>query len=301
MNYARDTTAGAEGLALLDVLHARRPAVPVVVMTAWSTIDLAVEAMRRGASDFITKPWDNERVLGVLARQTGRTYELSIAQRVQRRLLPAPRFSAPGVEYECVFRPAGDIGGDLCDVFETGPGASAFLLGDVAGKGTGAALLMANLQATMRGHRELAGEPARLMKRANQLFYQSTAPEHYATLFFGLYDAASRTLRYVNCGHPAAVLLRAAGEIERLEATGLVLGAFDHAEFAERELPIGAGDRLVLFSDGVSEARPDEDDAWAVDCIRMLGRAGSTALAESLAMAAATSSDDVTVLDLRFH
>jgi phosphoserine phosphatase RsbU/P len=300
MNYARDTTSGAEGLALLDMLHARRPEVPVVVMTAWSTIDLAVEAMRRGASDFITKPWENDRVLAVLAKQTGKTHELSIARRVQRRLLPGPRFSAPGVEYECAFRPAGDVGGDLCDVFET-DGGSAFLLGDVAGKGTGAALLMANLQATIRGHRELAGEPARLIARANRLFYQSTAPEHYATLFFGLYEATSRTLRYVNCGHPPAVLLRASGEIERLESTGLVLGAFEHTVFEERELRIGTGDRLVVFSDGVSEARPDEDDAWAVDCIGMLGRAGSTALAESLAMAAAGSTDDVTVLDLRFY
>jgi serine phosphatase RsbU (regulator of sigma subunit) len=207
MNYARDTTSGAEGLALLGMLHARRP---------------------------------------------------------------------------------------------EDAGASAFLLGDVAGKGTGAALLMANLQGTIRGNRELAGEPARLITRTNQLFYQSTAPEHYATLFFGVYEAVGRTLRYVNCGHPPAVLLRADGEIERLDPTGLVLGAFEHAVFEERELQIAEGDRLVIFSDGVSEARPDEDDAWAVDCIRMLGRARSTALAESLAMAAAGSTDDVTVLDLRF-
>jgi FixJ family two-component response regulator len=69
MHYARDTTSGAEGLALLDMLRAQRPEVPVIVMTAWSTIDLAVEAMRRGASDFITKPWENERVLEVLSKQ----------------------------------------------------------------------------------------------------------------------------------------------------------------------------------------------------------------------------------------
>src|SRR5580693_5288406 len=98
MNYARDTTSGAEGLALLDTLHAQRPEVPVIVMTAWSTIDLAVEAMRRGASDFITKPGENERVLEVLSKQAGKSHELSIARRVQRRLLPGPRFSAPGMK-----------------------------------------------------------------------------------------------------------------------------------------------------------------------------------------------------------
>jgi sigma-B regulation protein RsbU (phosphoserine phosphatase) len=293
MNYARDTTSGAEGLALLDMLRARRPEVPVVVMTAWSTIDLAVEAMRRGASDFITKPWENERVLEVLAKQAGRTQELSVARRIQRRLLPAPHFSLPGAQCEFVFRPAGDIGGDLCDVMATGPASSVFLLGDVAGKGTGAAILMASLQATIRGNPELAGTPARLMARANRLFFQSTEPEHYASLFFGSYDAERRTLNYVNGGHPAPVLLRAEGSWERLESTGLVLGAFANSTFEERDIDIAPGDRLVLFSDGVSEAR-GEDDAWVVDCLRV------NASAEALAMAASTSSDDVTVLDLRF-
>jgi len=301
MNYARDTTSGAEGLALLDTLHAQRPEVPVIVMTAWSTIDLAVEAMRRGASDFITKPWENSHVLDVLAKQSGRGQELSIARRVQRRLLPKPRFSAPGMRCECVFRPAGEIGGDLCDVFTTGPRTSALLLGDVSGKGTGAAILMANLQATLRSAHELAGNPLRLIERANRLFFDSTEPEHYATLFFGTYDADARILRYVNCGHPAPVLLRASGEAERLDSTGLVLGAFADAGFEERSVNISEGDRLVLFSDGVSEARSDDDDdQWVVECLRILSRAGSKALAESLAMAAALSPDDVTVLDVRF-
>ncbi|MDQ1470356.1 MAG: phosphoserine phosphatase RsbU/P [Bryobacterales bacterium] len=299
MNYARDTTSGLEGLALLDMLHAQMPEVPVIVMTAWSTIDLAVDAMRRGATDFITKPWDNERVLSLVARQTARRNELSIAHRVQRRLLPRPRFSVSGIDCECVFRPAGEIGGDLCDVFETGPDSAAFLLGDVSGKGIGAAMLMANLHGTIRSNHDLACEPARLITRVNRLFFQSTSPEHYATLFFGCYNSGTRTLRYVNCGHPPAVLLRSNSEVERLEPTGLVLGAFDGAVFEERTVQMSAGDRIVLFSDGVSEARPDDDDSWVVECIRMLGRAGSKSLAQSLAMAA-VSTDDVTVLDLRF-
>jgi sigma-B regulation protein RsbU (phosphoserine phosphatase) len=300
MNYARDTTSGAEGLALLDALHARRPEVPVIVMTAWSTIDLAVEAMRRGAADFITKPWENERVLDVLAKQSNRSRELSVARRVQRRLLPPSHFRAPGMLCECVFRPAGDIGGDLCDVFETGRHSAALLLGDVSGKGTGAAILMASLQATIRSSQDLSGQPSKLTDRANRLFFQSTEPEHYATLFYGSYDAETRALRYVNCGHPAPVLLRRDGAVERLESTGMVLGAFADAVFEERRVTLRDGDRLVLFSDGVSEARENEDDRWVVECLRMLHRAGSDVLAESLAMAASDASDDVTVLDIRF-
>jgi sigma-B regulation protein RsbU (phosphoserine phosphatase) len=300
MNYARDTTSGSEGLALLDVLRARHPTVPVVVMTAWSTIDLAVEAMRRGASDFITKPWENDRVLEVLAKQAGKNQELSVARRVQRRLLPSSSAVVPGMKYECVFRPSGEVGGDLCDVFTTGPASSAFLLGDVSGKGTGAAILMANLHAIIRSNRHLAATPSDLISRANGLFFQSTSPEHYATLFFGSYDADRRILSWVNCGHPPAVLLRANGSFERLDATGLVLGAFENAAFDERRVNVNPGDRLVIFSDGVSEAREDEDDSWVAECVRLLGRADSKALAESLAMAASMSTDDVTVLDLLF-
>ena len=299
MNYARDTTSGSEGLALLDMLRAIRPEVPVVVMTAWSSIDLAVDAMRRGASDFLTKPWDNTRVLELVARQTARQNELSIARGVQRQLLPRPRVSAPGIEFECVFRPAGDVGGDLCDIFATGEQSTAFLLGDVSGKGIGAALLMANLHGIIRSNRELAGDPALLITRSNRQFYQATSPEHYATLFFGVYDHATAALRYVNCGHPPPVLLRRSGEVERLESTGLMLGAFDAMPFEARAIGISPGDRLVLFSDGVSETGGHEDDAWVVDSVQMLARAGSKSLAQALAMAC-DSADDVTILDLRF-
>lgn len=289
MNYARDTTSGAEGLALLETLRGQHPAKPVVVMTAWSTIDLAVEAMRRGATDFITKPWENQRVLEMLARHTGgRQAELSLAQRVQRRLLPPQKMQCAGFTSECAFIPAGEVGGDLCDVFD-----NAFLLGDVAGKGTAAALLMANLQASVRGHRELFGEPSLLMDRVNRLFFESTAPEHYATMFFGVYDAAHCALRYVNCGHPAALLVRQSGEVEKLPSTATVLGAFDSAGFDESRVDITAGDRLVVFSDGVSEADPD-DESWIEAAVKQ----GSPT---SLAMAAARGGiDDITVLQIRF-
>lgn len=299
MNYARDTTSGAEGLALLDMLRACVPGVPVIVMTAWSTIELAVDAMRRGASDFITKPWENQRVLELVARLSGRHNELSVAQRVQRRLLPPPVMKLAGMDAECVFRPAGEVSGDMCDLIETSPSTAAFLLGDVSGKGTGAAMLMANLHGAVRSHLDMAGEPAMLITRVNRQFFLSTAPEHYATVFFGSYDSQTRNLRYVNAGHPPAVLLRATGETERLEATGLMVGAFECALFEENTLQMRDGDRIVIFSDGVSEARADEDDAWVVAYIRALGQARSKSLAQSLALAA-VSNDDVTILDLRF-
>jgi sigma-B regulation protein RsbU (phosphoserine phosphatase) len=288
MNFTRDTTSGEEGLRLVDQLHGQRREVPIIAMTGWSTIELAVEAMHRGACDFVPKPWDNTHFLSVvrkhlIAKPDPFAAELAIARKVQRKLLPQPHFSTYGLDCECASLPAGEIGGDLYDFFEIDAGTMAFLLGDISGKGIGAALLMASLQATIRGQQDLARHPSRLMQRVNDLFFESTRPEHFATLFFGVYEASGRTIRYVNCGHPSAVLVRANGDFELLDATATVLGAFKDRGFEERSVAMRTGDRLVLFSDGFSEARMDEiEDAsrdWALETIRSLSKSHENGLA----------------------
>ncbi|MGP0075453.1 MAG: PP2C family protein-serine/threonine phosphatase [Bryobacteraceae bacterium] len=315
MNFTRDTTSGEEGLRLVDSLHAQRRDVSIIAMTGWSTIELAVEAMQRGACDFIPKPWDNRRLVSLIHKHLNADraaalpleVELAIARKVQSKLLPRPKFRAPGLACECASLPAGEIGGDLYDFFEIDSGTIAFLLGDVSGKGIGAALLMANLQATIRGQRALAKSPAKLMERVNQLFFESTRPEHFATLFYGVYDASKRVIRYANCGHPSAVLLRASGDFELLDANATVLGAFKDRGFEERSVQMRSGDRLVLFSDGFSEAQMDamsegKSDRWAVETILSLGRSRKSGLAGALASMAAPESkqaDDITVMDVR--
>jgi phosphoserine phosphatase RsbU/P len=315
MNYTWDTTSGEEGLRLVDQLRAQRRDVPIVAMTGWSTIELAVEAMQRGACDFVPKPWDNLRFLSVVQKHLNAppepshplAAELAIARLVQRKLLPQPRFSAYGLNCECASLPAGEVGGDLYDFFEIDAGTMAFLLGDVSGKGIGAALLMANLQATLRGQQELARYPSRLMERVNYLFFESTRPEHFATLFYGVYDAATRTIRYVNCGHPSAVLVRATGEFEPLDASATVLGAFKDRGFEERSVEMHPGDRVVLFSDGFSEAQMDamteeKSDQWAVETVLSLTPSHASGLADALASTAASGgkqADDITVMDIR--
>jgi len=312
MNFTRDTTSGEEGLRLVDRLHAQRREVPIIAMTGWSTIELAVEAMHRGACDFVPKPWDNNHFLAVIQKHLNAApdplaVELAIARKVQRKLLPQPHFSAYGLDCECASLAAGEIGGDLYDFFEIDEGSMAFLLGDVSGKGIGAALLMASLQATIRGQQDLARYPSKLMQRVNDLFFESTRPEHFATLFYGVYEADTRTIRYVNCGHPSAVLVRSNGDFELLDATATVLGAFKDRGFEERSVALGACDRLVLFSDGFSEARMESlaeeaSDAWAVETIRALAKSHESGLAGALASAAASGgpqADDITVMDLR--
>lgn len=311
MNFTWDTTSGEEGLRLLDGLRAHRHDLPIIAMTGWSTIELAVQAMQRGACDFVPKPWDNNQFLSVVAKHLnaerkpqGRLdAELTIARKVQRRLLPQPQFSAYGLQCECASIPLGEIGGDLYDFMEVDDSAMAFVLGDVSGKGIGSALLVANLQATLRAQTDLARRPAELMHRVNQLFFDSTRPEFFATVFFGLYESDKQTIRYVNCGHPPPLLVRSQGRSESLQPTSTVLGAFKRSEFQEEVIPIDPGDRLILFTDGFSEAELDgESGDWTVDRIQRLSRTCDkglvTALA-SLALGAGEQADDITVMEIR--
>jgi phosphoserine phosphatase RsbU/P len=316
MNYTWDTTSGQEGLRLVDSLRAQRRDLSIVAMTGWSSIELAVEAMQHGACDFIAKPWDNHRLVSVIEKHWAHrkdrdtapaASELALARKIQSRLLPEPHFRSRGIECECASLPAREIGGDLYDFFELGSGTTAFLLGDVSGKGIGAALLMANLQATIRAQRGLGKFPARMMERVNGLFFESTRPEHFATLFYGIYEHATATIRYANCGHPAALLVREDGAFEPLRTTATVLGAFPNSRFEERSVAVRAGDRLVLFSDGFSESQiealsEEQSDAWAEATILRHHRSSADGFAAALAALAVSDgeqADDITVMDVR--
>jgi sigma-B regulation protein RsbU (phosphoserine phosphatase) len=268
LNYARDTTSGSEGLDLLDRLHKQENTAPVIVMTAWGNIDLAVEAMRRGACDFVQKPWDNTRLLHTLDRQAREgaerrraerraRSEIEIARNVQQKLFPQNPGRLATADYAGRCVPAREVGGDYFDFLDFGAGAMGFVLADVSGKGIAAALLMANLQGCFRSQDEQRS-PEAMLRDVNRLFCNSTPPEQYATVFFGRYDEASRCLQYVNCGHLPPILARAGGAIERLEGDSTVLGVFPSWECRQRTVRLDPGDTLVAFSDGVTEAGIDE-------------------------------------------
>ena len=266
MNYSRDTTSGEEGLQLLHDLLARELQAPVIVMTAWSSVDLAVEAMRRGAADFVQKPWDNARLLSTVDKQTRkaadearakveRRNEMELARHVQQRLFPQKTIALGTLDYLGRCLPASEVGGDYYDFFDFGDGRLGCVLADVSGKGIAGAMLMANLQATFRAQSQLAVEdPAALLANVHRLFYESTPTEFFVTLVFGVYDDRTRELRYVNCGHPEPALLRASGAFEQLEATALPLGIFEKWTGSDRRVRLEPGDTLLLFSDGAVEA-----------------------------------------------
>jgi len=312
LNYARDTTSGAEGLDLLSSLEKLNQVPPVVVMTAWGSVDLAVEAMQRGASDFVQKPWDNERLLSVIAKQAAaarasrvlRT-ELDLARHVQEQLFPVPKRRLGTLDYFGHCLPAREVSGDYYDFLDSGEAGMAFVLGDVSGKGIAAALLMANLQACFRSQpKERMREPAEVLRIINRLFFESTSPEHFATVFLGAYDESRRRLRYANCGHPSPILLRRDGSTERLSPTAVVLGAFENWACAERDIAFEPGDTLVLFSDGVTEAGIDSPGEFGEDGLLRTIQANRAAGAEAmvnriLGAVAVQTEDDATVVAIR--
>jgi sigma-B regulation protein RsbU (phosphoserine phosphatase) len=150
------------------------------------------------------------------------------------------------------------IGGDYYDFLDMGQGEVGFVLADVAGKGIAAALLMASLHASLHSHyfsQHSTGpeDISELLASVNRHFYKHTAKDRYATLFFGRYSDATRTLHYVNCGHNPPVLLRKGGAVERLDATATVLGLFSDWECSVAEARLETGDVLSLYTDGITE------------------------------------------------
>jgi phosphoserine phosphatase RsbU/P len=316
LNYARDTTSGEEGLDLLSNLEAQENSAPVIVMTAWSNVELAVEAMRRGACDFVQKPWDNARLLGTIRKQVREASErvklerrvkseLEIARNVQQKLFPHESRRLATIDYSGRCVPAREVSGDYYDFLEVGERGLGFVLADVSGKGVAAALLMANLQACFRSQPHAAlRQPATMLRAVNKLFYESTPPEHFATLFFADYDDRTRKLRYANCGHLPPFLLRADGSVERLASTATVLGVFSNWDSEERTVDLLPGDMLVLFSDGVTESGLESGNEFGEDGLLSVIRASQGSDAETLVdrvvrAVSGDRGDDVTVVAIR--
>ena len=184
--------------------------------------------------------------------------ELEIAKRVQARLFPQKLPPLKSLEYAGVCSQARQVGGDYYDFLDLGRDRLGIVIGDTSGKGIGAALLMANLQANLRSQSATAREqPQRFLNSVNQLFFENTSESSYATLVFAEYDDRSRRLRYANCGHYAPILLRSNNRCERLDSTGTVLGLFREWQCSVEEAELSPGDVLCLFTDGITESFND--------------------------------------------
>jgi serine phosphatase RsbU (regulator of sigma subunit)/predicted enzyme related to lactoylglutathione lyase len=201
--------------------------------------------------------------------------ELENAREVQARLFPQTQPELSTLEYSGICMQARTVGGDYYDFLTLGRDRFGLVIGDISGKGTPAALLMANLQAHLRNlcstyssrpYTPFAIEqPQRLLQAVNRLFCENTAAKAFATLLFVEYDNATRHLRYANCGHLPALILRSDDALETLDATSTVVGLFNSWECLVGESQLSAGDTLVFYTDGVTESFNDADEQFGAE------------------------------------
>jgi sigma-B regulation protein RsbU (phosphoserine phosphatase) len=233
---------------------------------------------------------ENSRLSSAIAVETAErevlNRELAIAREVQQRLFPQERPSIPGVELAGVCRPAREVGGDYYDFFALPGDVLGLAIGDVSGKGVPASLLMASLQASLRGQ-TLAGAANidQLMANVNSLVYAASSMNRYATFFYAQYSSSQRLLTYVNAGHNPPVLLRNYSTVIRLEAGGPPVGLLPAARYEGASVQIEPGDLLLLFSDGISEAMNEQDEEWGEE--NMLGALKTCSSAELAGVAKA--------------
>jgi len=155
------------------------------------------------------------------------------------------------------------VGGDYYDFLDLGRARLSLVLGDIAGKGIAAALLMANLQANLRSQCATAVEqPEQLLQSVNRLFFENTADNAYATLFYSEFDDRTCRLRYANCGHPPGLVVQNDGTVTRLSSTAPVLGLFADWLCSTAELQLCPGDLFAIYTDGITEALNQRDEEF---------------------------------------
>jgi sigma-B regulation protein RsbU (phosphoserine phosphatase) len=248
--------------------------------------DAAVAALAR----------ENSRLTAQIAAEVSarvkRTRELEVAREVQQRLFPQEHPHIAGLDYAGACRPALGVGGDYYDFMPLSDSALGIGIGDVSGKGTPAALLMATLGAYVRSQRLDRGtDLAHVTAHLNRFVYDISAPNRYATFFYARYAADTRVLRYVNAGHNPPMIFRG-GDVIRLGPTGPVIGLMLQCSYHEDRIVLEPGDVLVAFTDGVTEAINARDDEWGEERLAQVIAGHRTRSARELVALVLAGADD---------
>ncbi len=292
LNYSRDTTSGREGLELIPRVRLHDASMPIVVMTGWGSIDTAVEAMRRGAKSFVQKPWEDVTLLEILEREIAESRaarrrdqrqqrELEDARLIQRGLLPTSVPQVGGINVAVAWQPANGVGGDCFDTLAFGA-ALGISIADVAGKGLPAALLMSNLQAAVRAFAQETAPPSSVCSNVNRLLCRNMASGRFATFCFARIERDARRIVYSNAGHNPPLLVRADGTTALLSEGGMVLGIFPDNTYEQAEVAIGPGDRVVFYTDGITESRDPAGDEYGEDRLKDAAIRSRTASLEAM-------------------
>jgi sigma-B regulation protein RsbU (phosphoserine phosphatase) len=293
LNYTCDIIAGEEGLELVSQIRSLDSLLPVLVMTAWSSVDLAVEAMRRGASDFTQKPWENQDLLQKLRNQLSwararrraqrqRDEELQEAREIQDSLLPKTLPEVAGYEMAATTQPLRFVGGDYYSVVRISDRHTVLCIADVAGKGLPAALLMSSVQAALQPLISQKLAPRELCHRLNRILCDRTPVGKFISFFYAVLDSAHNRLTYCNAGHNPPLLIRADGASTELKAAGAVLGPFPDWLYEQSELQMRSGDTLLLFTDGLVEACNADEESFGEHNLIRIARENPTSSAEEL-------------------
>lgn len=254
-------------------LEARGTALVLPLVTSAGLIGLLLIGPKRGGEDYSP---EEIFLLRSLAAQAALTLEnihlleeslerqklkdqLALGRQVQEGLLPGELPRTPGLTVAAKIRFSLEVCGDYYDVIPLAGRRTLLAIGDVAGKGVGAALIMSNLQALLRSVRGREVKLAELVHRINSVVYENTPVELFITFFAMIFDPDTHRILYVNAGHNHPFLKRADGRIERLDKGGLMLGFMPDVAYAEGEAQLQPGDMLLMFTDGASEAADAED------------------------------------------
>ncbi len=215
------------------------------------------------------------------ARLEMQEQELERAREIQQSLLPKDIPQLPGFEVATAWRPARMVGGDYFDVLRLGENRLAICIADVVGKGVSAALLMANVQATVRAFARDSESPAWVCSRVNSVLCGNIASEKFVTFFYGVLDADKRTLQYCNAGHPSPILV-STDSTRQLPAGDAVLGVFPTWKYQNSIITLSPGDRLLLFTDGITEASGPDGLEFGEDNLAALAKANRASSAFEL-------------------
>ena len=233
--------------------------------------------------------------------------DLDLASRIQRELLPKADTRLDGWEIAYHYQPAGAVSGDYCDLIPGGDGELYFAVGDVAGKGVAAAMLMSHLSAMLRTLISVGLPLGTLMERASRVFCESTLPTHYATLVCGRASATGE-VEICNAGHPPPLVIRASG-ITPIDATGLPIGMFGSERFSSHVVRLAPGESLLLYSDGLIEAQDAGGEEYGIPRLSALAASAHVRVPAEVVDACVrdlarfcgtrTAADDLTVMAIR--